>query len=499
MSGPERQQSEDRQGRRGPVALQGRAGRYADSGPGLRPWELAENPRSDQREPVLQYRHLGPGEARLGPETGRRRREQHRERERPGVGRLQARRLQRRDRPRTYTGPFIYVELADNEFYSEGQQNGRKEVLKCYSNTRFKVTRVAYNDRREIVDLVIVDRNGNVRFDMNKRVEGPPQTPQAARERRPGKHPGADQTGPQEPPGRASGDASAPGRERGRLPDLWETDHEGRTGLFPSQVWPGSLSDLSKSIVKGGGKCAEPHNQRINHHQRIAVGSQRGSRTPFLATGGQGGRLRPVLWKSANPASMCFPLDPPKEQRIRAWLDELVAAGMVGTYTSDEDGKKYLKLLSWGRHQQQRAKKSKFPLPVAFDNTCNHSNGKQVKSKSPVNENENGNENEERGTGTRPTGAAATPRGFDRFWAAYPRRVGKQDALKAWGQLNPDDALVDQIVAGVSGGRPVTSGRRTAGRLSATRPRSFAAAGGKKTIGLIRRRYAEGGRAEELR
>ena len=72
-----------------------------------------------------------------------------------------------------YTGPFIYVELADNEFYSEGQQNGRKEVLKCYSNTRFKVTRVAYNDRREIVDLVIVDRNGNVRFDMNKRVEGP--------------------------------------------------------------------------------------------------------------------------------------------------------------------------------------------------------------------------------------------------------------------------------------------------------------------------------------
>ena len=31
-----------------------------------------------------------------------------------------------------------------------------------------------------------------------------------------------------------------------------------------------------------------------------------------------------------------------------------------------------------------------------YDNTCNHSNGKQVKSKSPVNENENGNENEER-------------------------------------------------------------------------------------------------------
>ena len=83
-------------------------------------------------------------------------------------------------------------------------------------------------------------------------------------------------------------------------------------------------------------------------------------------------------------ASMCFPLDPPKEQRIRSWLDELVAAGMVGTYTASEDGKQYLKLMSWDKHQQQRAKKSKFPLPVSFDNTCNQRKGNQMKSKVPV-------------------------------------------------------------------------------------------------------------------
>lgn len=91
-------------------------------------------------------------------------------------------------------------------------------------------------------------------------------------------------------------------------------------------------------------------------------------------------------------------LDPPKEQRIRAWLDELVAAGMVWTYTSDEDGKKYLKLLSWDRQQQQRAKKQVPPFLLHLITLCNHSNGKQVESKSPVNENENGNRtrNEER-------------------------------------------------------------------------------------------------------
>lgn len=146
-------------------------------------------------------------------------------------------------------------------------------------------------------------------------------------------------------------------------------------------------------------------------------------------------------------ASMCFPLDPPKEQKIQSWLSELVASGMVGVYTAEEDGKKYLKLLSWDKHQQQRAKKSKFPLPVSFDNTRNHITGNQMQSDSPVNE--NGNENGKRETRTRPTGAPGTPRGFGRFWSAYPRRVGKQDALKAWGQLNPDDELVDQIVAGV--------------------------------------------------
>lgn len=148
-------------------------------------------------------------------------------------------------------------------------------------------------------------------------------------------------------------------------------------------------------------------------------------------------------------ASMCFPLDPPKEQRVRAWLDELVNSGMVGTYTADEDGKPYLKLLSWNKHQQQRAKNSKFPLPITFDSTCNQTNGNQMKSNVPVNENGNENEIEERETRTRPNGAKGSATGFDRFWSAYPRRVGKQDALKAWGQLNPDDALVDLIVAGL--------------------------------------------------
>lgn len=130
-------------------------------------------------------------------------------------------------------------------------------------------------------------------------------------------------------------------------------------------------------------------------------------------------------------SSMCFPLNPPAEKKIQSWLAELVGQGMVGTYTSEEDGKQYLKLLSWDKHQQTRAKKSKYPLPVSFDSICKQANGNQTQAKVPVNVNGNEIGNEKRETGTRPTGAKGEPSGFDRFWAAYPRRVGKQDALKA--------------------------------------------------------------------
>ena len=67
-------------------------------------------------------------------------------------------------------------------------------------------------------------------------------------------------------------------------------------------------------------------------------------------------------------ASLCFPQKPPSEQKIRSWLNELVREDMVGTYTAPEDGKKYLKLLNWGKCQQTRAKSSKFKASEQYAN-----------------------------------------------------------------------------------------------------------------------------------
>ena len=61
-----------------------------------------------------------------------------------------------------YTSPFIYVKLNEGEYY-EAQANG-KTVYRASSGVRFTVSDIEYNERREIVGLVIKDRKGGVAF-----------------------------------------------------------------------------------------------------------------------------------------------------------------------------------------------------------------------------------------------------------------------------------------------------------------------------------------------
>jgi len=104
----------------------------------------------------------------------------------------------------------------------------------------------------------------------------------------------------------------------------------------------------------------------------------------------------------ANPkivSNTCYPLHPPKASSVERWLKQLVESGLIQIYIGD-DGREYLIFLSWGKHQQVRSKKSKFPAP---DSTCNQMISDDIKCKQmqanvPVIENENDivieNENE---------------------------------------------------------------------------------------------------------
>lgn len=54
--------------------------------------------------------------------------------------------------------------------------------------------------------------------------------------------------------------------------------------------------------------------------------------------------------------------------------------------------------------------------------------------------------------------------GFAKFWQAYPRRVGKANALKAWGKLSPDDDLTEKIVGAVERQKRTDQWQRDEGR-----------------------------------
>lgn len=63
----------------------------------------------------------------------------------------------------------------------------------------------------------------------------------------------------------------------------------------------------------------------------------------------------------------CFPLrlDRVSNDDVTAWLNALEGAGLIQLYTVA--GKRYLQVVTWAKHQQVRAARSKYPAPDSAD------------------------------------------------------------------------------------------------------------------------------------
>lgn len=59
----------------------------------------------------------------------------------------------------------------------------------------------------------------------------------------------------------------------------------------------------------------------------------------------------------------------------------------------------------------------------------------------------------------------AQERRFAEFWKLYPRKVGKQAALKSWKRIKPDAELFDRIMAAVTAAKESDQWQREAGRF----------------------------------
>lgn len=159
------------------------------------------------------------------------------------------------------------------------------------------------------------------------------------------------------------------------------------------------------------------------------------------------------------------------KELAQSWRDEMVRAGLILVYKVGE--REFGVFTTWEKHQRLRATSSKFPEPICEGEkanilpksllnsgaaTCGHllsnaagigigigiGDGIGIELKPLPISTSNGH---------RPrkpkTRRNAYSDAFLTFWNAYPRKVGKGAAWKAWSHIKPDDALASTLTAAV--------------------------------------------------
>lgn len=112
-------------------------------------------------------------------------------------------------------------------------------------------------------------------------------------------------------------------------------------------------------------------------------------------------------------------------------INNLARAGLISLY--EYDGKPFLSLPGWNEHQSIRAKRSKYPDPEEaclqmISDDCKCPRNPIQSNPNPIRE----SESESARVSERDTA-------FEEFWAAYPKKVGKKDAYRAFSKLSKAD------------------------------------------------------------
>jgi hypothetical protein len=136
--------------------------------------------------------------------------------------------------------------------------------------------------------------------------------------------------------------------------------------------------------------------------------------------------------RPARLKAMLFPYD---DLDVNDGLGRLDAAGLITRY--EGNGLRLIAIPTWAKHQQPNVKESQSDLPPPVSE-------KHCACTVPALQ-----EGKGAGVGKELSDRAAVRASFDRFWAVYPRKVGKDVALKLFERLRPDSALVDAMISAV--------------------------------------------------
>ena len=176
-----------------------------------------------------------------------------------------------------------------------------------------------------------------------------------------------------------------------------------------------------------------------------------------------------------------FPLKDLTLDDISRAVSTLVRIGLIRVY--EVDGKPFLKLIKWEDHQRVRNSKHKYPVEDEMEdeqdggdlrqvaascgeNTQTAENGgSRVRARAAAESESESNPNPN--TNPNPTRRRAeTDTGFDSFWAEYPKKVKKPEALKAWAKLKPEDGGVfEKVMEGLRRWKASDQWTRDGGRF----------------------------------
>lgn len=152
---------------------------------------------------------------------------------------------------------------------------------------------------------------------------------------------------------------------------------------------------------------------------------------------------------------------------IDEWLDELERESCVRRYVFDNST--YIEVTNWSKHQRiDKPSASKFP-------TFEDSSPLPREDSLPIREEQqnlpgtflkgSGSGSGMEGNGTRSLARGASDCRFDIFWEAYPKKKAKDDCLKAWKKLKPDDAMASRIMVALSRAKSSEEWERHDGRF----------------------------------
>lgn len=156
---------------------------------------------------------------------------------------------------------------------------------------------------------------------------------------------------------------------------------------------------------------------------------------------------------TANPKllrAMLYPLtfDTLTEKDVTGYLDECKAAGLLSTY--EADGKLVLEIRRF--NQRVRAAVSKWPAEGGHPTV----NGRLET------ETETESYSETKSKAQTQSGAGAR---WMKFWNEYPKKSGREEAYRVFRDIDPDDSLLDAMIAGLARAKRSADWQREEGRF----------------------------------